>query len=416
MRLARVLSAYNQLDPAIDQLAAVGELDLLQLDYRWPESWPLDANQRPLASSSYAVGFLQQLRGLHKTLYLNPRLHLITNAGGGNTIDCVESLGRFLCEHGDADLLVTAVRGENLLPRLEELLAQGLDLSNTTTGAPLADLKRPILSAQIQLGAGPFATALDEGSRIVVAGSYDLAAPFLAAGANNFSWSWDHFDALAGAAIAARLGPLPTVIELHNDGSSTLETSSHDQFTATGGGSFHHADVQCDFSALRVDSTNYGQLRIAGALGSLSSGQWSLPLIYDAGYCSTVFFELEGSGANELACPTIEDLRVLFNSEEADRRITIQPLQSVDAKLGEDACGPNARGIFVRVHCCSLRQEPCEQFVREIANFSVRRQSAGLRLSESRPVVQLQTEVWWTQVPREAIDVSVDTRPAKQWK
>jgi len=415
MRFARVLSAHDQPDPAIDALVVAAELDVLQLDYQGPDCWPLDANRRPLRSRGHAAAFLQQLCGLHKTLYLDPRLHVVTNAGGGNTIDCVELLGQFLCEHGDSELLMTAVRGDNVLPRIEELLAEGLELNNRSTGAPLVDLQRPILAAQIQLGAGPFATALDEGSRIVVAGCYDPAAPLIAAGVHHFRWNWDRFDALAGAAVAAQLGGWPKVLELHNDGSATLETSSEGKPFSFAGNLLQHADVCCETAALQFEPTDYGPWRVTGASGSRPSGQWPLALIYAAGYRSTVLFELIGPEADELAGPTIEALHTLLDREKEQQRITIRRLQTVDGQTGEGSAQSNYKSVYVHVCCSSQQRAPGEEFVRAIANFSVRRRNTGLRVSGPWPEVQLQTARWWTEVPREAITVSVDTRPAQHW-
>ena len=201
MRLARVVSAYDQRNPALDRLVKTAELDVLQLDYVWPNVLPNICSP----DSRYASGLLQQMQTLHKTIFLDPKLLLITNAGGGDPRGCVEALAEYLCEHGDAKLPVTAIRGDNVLPCLEELMAAGIELKDIATGTTLHELKQSPLAAQVELGAGPLAIAWDDGARLVVAGCYDLAAPMIATAVSALGWSWDQTNLLAVASTFSQV-------------------------------------------------------------------------------------------------------------------------------------------------------------------------------------------------------------------
>ena len=101
-------------------------------------------------------------------------------------------------------MFVTAIRGANLHSQLEELKAAGVELVDREADVSLFDLQMPILSAQVELGAGPIATALAEDSRVIIAGSYDPAAPLIAAAVANFNWDWDNLDRLASVAVCSR--------------------------------------------------------------------------------------------------------------------------------------------------------------------------------------------------------------------
>ena len=283
MRLASANSACDPTNPAITALAATGELDLLQLDYAWP------------APSACSVAFLQQLRTLHKHFFLEPDLRLITNAGGGNVVSCVEALGGYLREHGDSAMLITAVRGENLLPRLSELTAAGIEFTDEATGDSLLAIEEPLLAAQVELGAGPLATAWEEGSRMIVAGCYDPAAPFIAATKSTFQLAWDDYDALASVAVVAhavRLVPAIAVILAPDE--VTLELAAQErleaerisqrlQELAASYGIPPNADVASDVSSLALRPSGFGGLNVTGVRGREPAGSWRVKFTYAAG-------------------------------------------------------------------------------------------------------------------------------------
>ncbi len=263
-------------------LAAGGELDLLQLDYPWH------------GPSEYCAAFLQRLRTLHKHFFLDPSLRLITNAGGGNVVACVEALGEYLREHGDAAMPITAVRGDNLLPRLSELTAAGIELRDEKTGDSLLDIKEPLLAAQVELGAGPLATAWDEGSRMIVAGCYDPTAPFVGAAKSTFQLAWDDCDALASVAVAAHAAQLgPATVEILAPGEVTLKTTAKGVLEpeslarqlrelADDDAVLPQADVVSDVSSLVLRPTEFGPLSIVGVRGQKPTESWRLRLTFAA--------------------------------------------------------------------------------------------------------------------------------------
>jgi hypothetical protein len=283
MRLARVNAALHRSGSKLAALASAGALDLLQLDYPEPEA------------RAYSAAFFEQLRTLHKQFFLEPSLRLVTNAGGGAVIACVERLGSYLREHGDAAMPITAVRGDNLLPRLSELTAAGIELTDESTGQPLVEIKQPLLSAQIELGAGPLAAAWNEGSRMAIAGCYDPAAPFIAASKAELVLAWDDCDALARVAVAAHAALLGQAIaEMPAPDQLTLETLKTEQLVAHGlvrklrelaldGHLLRQADVDCDISSLAVCPTDVGGLSFAGVTGREPIGSWRVRLTFATG-------------------------------------------------------------------------------------------------------------------------------------
>lgn len=277
MRLSRV-SLTDAENPAATDLIAKGDLDLLQLDFA------------PSSPDTYADGFLQQLRSIHKFFFLEPKLRLVTNAGGANVTACVEMLGEYLREHGDANMPITAVRGDNILPRLPELQSLGIPLMDELTGEQLAVGLSSVESAQVQLGAGPLATALTEESRMIVSGCHDRTAPFLAAGVAMSGLAWDDYDSLARLACAAEVSPQFSLVTEVNAGRivaiqrhpagpldevsirQALNSSAIDKTLRT-------ADVVCNASTLKLivhEDQTYG---ISQVTGSVADDRWRVRVV-----------------------------------------------------------------------------------------------------------------------------------------
>src|SRR5207247_82402 len=99
-----------------------------------------------------------------------PRLKIVTNAGGMNPHGCAAKAKAILAKAGLAGRRIGIVSGDDLLPRLDELLASGHDLKHLDTGEPLSSIRERVVSANAYLGAQPIVEALKRGASIVVTG------------------------------------------------------------------------------------------------------------------------------------------------------------------------------------------------------------------------------------------------------
>lgn len=277
MRLSRTnANEQSGLSSTID-LLATGDLDLLQLDFKHSADGELEK------------WFLEALQNIHKFFFLDPKLRLITNAGGKNVTARVESLGKYLREHGDSQMPITAVRGDNILARLPELLADGLQFVDQASGEPIAAKSHGILSAQVLLGAGPLATALADDSRMIVAGSYDRAAPFLAAGVALGEIAWDEHDALSQLAVAAEVSSLTaSVTELSAIGGLTLQPRMSEPLALSealaelkNARSLAFSDVSCDFANLDLVPQEHHKWSLDGIVGTAPTGEWQVRFILE---------------------------------------------------------------------------------------------------------------------------------------
>src|SRR3954471_12859432 len=107
-------------------LAERGRLDYLTLEYLAELTMSILALQKQRdPAAGYAHDFLDVLRRLTPTLTAQPGLKVVTNAGGMNPASCAGRAKAILADAGLADRPVAVVTGDDLLPRLDDLLAAG---------------------------------------------------------------------------------------------------------------------------------------------------------------------------------------------------------------------------------------------------------------------------------------------------
>src|SRR4051812_39160166 len=129
-------------------LAEQGRLDYLTLEYLAELTMSILALQKQRdAEAGFATDFLDVLDRLGPTLQSQPGLKVVTNAGGMNPPACARKARAILDKHGLRSRTVALVTGDDLMPRLDELLATGHSLSNLDTGEPLTTVRGRVVSA-----------------------------------------------------------------------------------------------------------------------------------------------------------------------------------------------------------------------------------------------------------------------------
>src|SRR5262249_14927314 len=166
-------------------------LDYLTLEYLAELTMSILALQKQRhLDAGYATDFLDVLERLCPLLRNRPRLRIITNAGGMNPKACAARAREILDKAGVKERGVAVVAGDDLLPRLDELLGKGHKLANLDTGKPLTSVRERVVSANVYLGARPIALALRQGAAVVITGRVADASLTLAPAVHELGWSW----------------------------------------------------------------------------------------------------------------------------------------------------------------------------------------------------------------------------------
>jgi hypothetical protein len=371
MKLARVAIPWGTKPNSLARLIESADLDYLQLDFGFPGKWPSVVDSERDLDDALHAEFLSHLKFVHKWLFLRPDFAVLTNAGGSHVVSCMDALARFLVEHGSDEMPVAAIRGSNLLATIDLWLPE-----------EIANSGRKVLSAQLEIGGGPMATALADGARIVVTGAYDRAAPLLAAAVAGGAAAWHDHDTLAALAIAS--GKNGSVTEWSDTGVEVGEklVSSSDS---------HYADVLADVAGLKLNSTPRGTWLVSGVTGRAANSMWNLRITLEAGFRAAVLIEGPAAAAREFCEQSF-------------------PIDSftVDEFVSRGRERPSLSRVFL--HGESLRQ--CQQQLELLESWAA---ESGCRLGEPASSIQRLTESMTVRIPADQVTLSVDTRPAREW-
>src|SRR3954447_21935243 len=133
-------------------LARSGEVDYLTLEYLAELTMSILALQKQRdPQAGYATDFVEVMGRIADDLKRQPGLKVITNAGGMNPAACAAKVREVLDRHGLHDRRIGVVSGDDLMPRLDELLMSN-PLAHLDRGEPLATIRPRVVSANAYLG------------------------------------------------------------------------------------------------------------------------------------------------------------------------------------------------------------------------------------------------------------------------
>jgi hypothetical protein len=248
-------------------------------------------------------------------------VRVIANAGGVNPPACAAAVRAMAKKHGSSDALrIGVVTGDDLLPRLDELLASGHPLKNMETGEELSTVRDRVLSANAYIGSVPIVEALGQGANVVITGRSTDTALTMAPLRYEFGWKGDDWDRLAAGIIAGHiiecgaqcsggncLIDWQTIPDLANVGYPIVEASADGSFYIikhpnTGGritvpsvteqlvyemgdpNSYITPDVIADFTSIHLEQAGENRVRVFGIKGRPATEMLKVSIAYRAGY------------------------------------------------------------------------------------------------------------------------------------
>ena len=183
-----------------------GPVDYLVMDYLAEVTMAILNKQRARdRQRGYASDFVAHLRDSLSEI-TERGVKVISNAGGVNPRAAGEAVGKLAAEMGLADRVrVGVVSGDDIQPRLDEILRTGERLDDMDTGRSFDAIRERVLSANVYLGAGPMAAALQMGANVVITGRSADAASALAPMMYEFGWGPADWDRLAAGMAAGHI-------------------------------------------------------------------------------------------------------------------------------------------------------------------------------------------------------------------
>jgi hypothetical protein len=298
-----------------------GPLDYLMLDYLAEVTMSILQKQKERdPNMGYARDFIGAMESVMHAV-ADKGVKVIANAGGVNPLACADAVRAVAKRMGyDARITIGVVTGDNLLPRLDELIASGHPLKNMDTGEPLSVIRDRVLSANAYIGSGPIVEALAKGANVVITGRSTDTALTMAPLRHEFGWSPKDYDLMAAGIIAGHiiecgaqcsggncLYDWKNIPDLANVGYPIVEAKADGTFTVTkhpntGGRvsvqsvseqlvyemgdphSYITPDVVADFTTIHLKADGENRVNVYGIKGRPETDQLKVSIAYRAGF------------------------------------------------------------------------------------------------------------------------------------
>lgn len=298
-----------------------GEIDYLMLDYLAEVTMSIVQKQKERdPTMGYARDFIGAMESVMPAV-TERGVKVIANAGGVNPPACAEALMELADRSGArGKLRVAVVTGDDLLGRLDELIAGGHELSNMDTGEPLSTVRDRVLSANAYIGSDPIVDGLAQGANVVVTGRSTDTALTMAPLRHEFGWASDAYDLLASGIVAGHIiecgaqcsggncmHDWNTIPDLANVGYPIVEVSPNGTFVVTkhdGTGGrvsipsvteqlvyemgdprqYITPDVIADFTTIRLEDGGPDRVRVSGIRGAAPTPMLKVSIAYRAGF------------------------------------------------------------------------------------------------------------------------------------
>jgi hypothetical protein len=298
-----------------------GEIDYLMLDYLAEVTMSILQKQKERdPAMGYARDFVGAIESVLPAI-TERGVRVIANAGGVNPPACAAAVMEMAKARGAAGKLKTGVvTGDDLLPRIDELIAAGHELANMDTGEPLDKVRGEVIAANAYIGSEPIVEALSLGASVVITGRSTDTALTMAPLRHEFGWAADDWDRLAAGIVAGHIIECGAqcsggncmhdwrdIPDLANVGYPIAEAAADGTFTitkhaGTGGRvsvptvteqlvyemgdpkSYITPDVIADFTTIQLEQAGENRVRVHGIKGRPPTDKLKVSIAYRAGF------------------------------------------------------------------------------------------------------------------------------------
>ena len=201
IRIANCSGFFGDRLSAAREMVEGGDIDVLTGDWLAELTMLILARTRvKRPNGGYARTFVTQMEQVMGAC-LERGIKVVSNAGGLDPDGCAEAVAEVANKLG-VDPKIAYVRGDDLMPRMTELLAVD-QLRHFETGEPIKEAS--FLTANAYFGCWGIVDALERGADIVITGRVTDAAVVCGPAAWHHGWSRDDWNQLAGGVAAGHV-------------------------------------------------------------------------------------------------------------------------------------------------------------------------------------------------------------------
>ncbi len=442
IRIAAGQGFWGDLPDAPVRQVEGGPIDYLMLDYLAEVTMSIMQKQKARdPNAGYARDFVPLMKQILPAC-VERNIRVTANAGGVNVEGCAAAVREVARELGLAGKLkIGIVTGDNIMDRIDDLLARGIELSHMDTGEPLSAVRDRIQSANAYLGAAPIVEALNKEAQIVITGRCTDTGLTLAPMIHEFGWGADDWSHLAAGTIAGHIIECGaqcsggncqyewrSVPNLANVGFPIVEAAADGTFVVTkhertGGWiiipsikeqlvyemgdphSYITPDCVADFTTVRLEYEGRDRVRVFGIEGRPATDTFKVSISYSAGYkaVGTLVYSWpeaydKARAADRILRARLDRLGLKFDqilTEFVGANATHGPL------AGEPS--PDLPEVQLRVGVRSESRTAVERFTKEIAPLILTGPPGVTGFAGGRPKVEEIVAYWPALIPKKEI-------------
>ena len=447
VRIASAQGFWGDSLEAPRQQVERGPVDYLMLDYLAEVTMSILQKQKERdPSMGYARDFVGAVESVLPAV-AERGVRIVANAGGVNPIACALAIRAVLDKHPKGKAVkIGVVTGDDLLPRLDELLKSGHALGNMDTGEELGTVRERVVSANAYLGSGPIVAALAQGAQIVITGRSTDTALTMAPLRFTYGWKDDDWDRLAAGIIAGHiiecgaqcsggncLYDWRSIPNLADVGYPIVEGKADGTFVVTkhpgtGGAisvqsiteqlvyemgdprSYITPDVTADFTTIQLAPDGPNRVRVFGIKGRPATDKLKVSIAYKSGFKAVGTLVYAWPDALEKAQLADKVLRERLDRLGLRFDKILTEFVGASSTHGLLAAQGPVEEVQLRVGVRSPDKRTVERFSREIAPLVLNGPPSVTGFAGGRPKVEEIVAYWPALIDKSVVTAAVEIR------
>ena len=449
--IVRVASGQGFWGDSLDaprQQVEGGEIDYRMLDYLAEVTMSILQKQKERdPAMGYARDFIGAIESVLPGI-TDRGVKVIANAGGVNPPACAAAVRALASTGATAEKLrIAVVTGDDLLGRLDELIASGHQLANMDTGEPLSSIRDRVLSANAYIGSAPIVEGLERGANVVITGRSTDTALTMAPLRHEFKWAANDWNRLAAGIIAGHiiecgaqcsggncLYDWKSIPDLANVGYPIAEAKPDGTFVitkhaGTGGrvsvqsvseqlvyemGDPHEyitPDVIADFTTIKLEQEGPDRVRVFGIEGRPATDKLKVSVAYRAGFKAVGTLVYAWPDAMDKATAADRILRERLDRLGLRFEQVLTEYVGVSATHGALVGGAPSSDIpevQLRVGVRGANRRDVERFTREIAPLVLNGPPSVTGFAGGRPKVEEIVAYWPALIDKSVVTTKVE--------
>lgn len=437
----------DSLEAPVNQVFG-GDIDYLMLDYLAEVTMSIMQKQRARdPQAGYARDFVPLVERILPACVARG-IRVVANAGGVNPRGCAEAVIGVARRLGlGGRVRIGVVAGDDVMDRLDDFVARGLELANLDTGEPLAVVRPRIQSANVYFGARPIVEALRGGAQIVITGRCTDTGLTLGPMMHEFGWAEDDWDRLAAGTIAGHTIECgaqasggncqvdwETIPNLADVGYPICEARADGSFVitkhaGTGGRvsvagvkeqlvyemgdpeSYITPDCVADFTSIQIAPEGEDRVRLSGIRGKPATDSYKVSISYAAGYkaVGSLVYSWPDAYRKAQAADAVLRARLEKLGLRFDEALT--EFVGANACHGERLSGPpspDLAEVTLRVGVRGEDKGAVERFTKELAPLVLNGPPTVTGFAGGRPKVEEIVAYWPALIPKSEVSPEVE--------